>query len=566
MKFSCNALLFSLMIVLFGCAKKDKVNPPEPVTPNLSTFAIPAKVYGDAPFDIIAPKSNSPGTFKYISSNIKVATISGKTLTVKGSGTAVITAIQAATDSFLADSIKATFTVGLDVPHLGAFTIPNKKLGDPVFTLTNPSSNSTGAFTYKSVNPSVATVSGNKVTIIASGQCSIIVTQAAAGNYRADSLQATFIVAGLITPTLTNFSVPTKKISDPVFTLTAPKSNSAGAFTYTSTNFTVATVSGNKVTIKGIGKTDIVATQAATGAYSSAKISVIFTVTDLPTPTLSGFTIPVKKPTDAAFTLVAPRSNSTGAFTYSSSNTAVATVSGNKVTIKGAGQTQIIATQARTSAYASESIAATLTVTGTLPPGSVMDVDGNVYTTVTIGTQVWMVENLRVTHFNEGAPIQNITNDTQWQTLTPGTSAYCDYNNDANTSLVYGKLYNWYAVSSLRKLAPKGFHIPTDAEWTTLYNYIGGTRQNGAKLQEAGTSHWQVAIGTNTTKFTGLPGGGRNNDYTKLFNGLGSDAYWWSATASSDTNAWFYNLYVKGYLDRDNVQKTAGFSVRCIKD
>ncbi|SDE32997.1 major paralogous domain-containing protein [Mucilaginibacter pineti] len=567
MKFSCNALLFSLMIMLFGCAKKDKVAPPDPVSPNLSAFTIPAKIYGDVPFDIIAPKSNSTGAFSYTSSNLKVATISGKTITVKGSGSSVITAIQAAAGNFTADSMKYTLNVGLTAPTLSGFTIPNKSVNDAPFTLTNPKSNSPGVFTFKSNDTTRATVTGNKVTIKSAGSCTIVAIQAASGSYRADTIQATFNIAGLIMPTLTNFVVPTKKISDPVFTLTAPKSNSVGAFTYKSTNFTVATVSGNQVTIKGIGKTDIIATQVATGAYSGASISVIFTVVDLPTPTLSGFTIPAKKPTDAPFTLVAPKSNSTGAFTYSSSNTAVATITGNKVTIKGTGQTQIIATQARTITYASESIAATLTVSGTLPPGSVMDVDGNVYTTVTIGTQTWMVENLRVTHFNEGSSISNFTSDKDWQTLTPGTSAYCDYNNDANTALVYGKLYNWYAVTSLRGLAPKGFHIPTDAEWTTLYNYLGGVRESGGKLQEVGTAHWETQVtATNSTKFTALPSGARNNEESASFSGLRNDANWWSTTASSSTNAWYYNIYIKGYFERHDVQKTAGFAVRCIKD
>jgi uncharacterized protein (TIGR02145 family) len=102
---------------------------------------------------------------------------------------------------------------------------------------------------------------------------------------------------------------------------------------------------------------------------------------------------------------------------------------------------------------------------------TVTDIDGNVYHTVTIGTQLWMVENLKVTHFNNGDSIPNINNNTAWFNLTTG--AYCDYDNIAANSLVYGRIYNWFAVDDARKLCPVSWHVPENAEWTQLTNYLG---------------------------------------------------------------------------------------------
>lgn len=167
----------------------------------------------------------------------------------------------------------------------------------------------------------------------------------------------------LAAPTLSNFSVANKKVGDAAFALTAPTSTSDGAFTYTSSNTSVATISGNTVTIVGAGTTTITANQEATSTYASGSIAATLTVTaPLTTPTLSNFTVPNKKVGDAAFTLTAPVSNSDGAFTYTSSNTAVATISGNTVTIVGEGSTTITANQAATASYTAGSITADLVV------------------------------------------------------------------------------------------------------------------------------------------------------------------------------------------------------------
>ena len=263
---------------------------------------------------------------------------------------------------------------------LSNFSVTNKLVGDAPFALTDPLSNSTGAFTYTSNNPAVATVTGSTVTIVGAGTTTITATQAATASYGSNSIPATFTV--LILPTLSSFSVPTKVAGNAPFTLTAPTTNSTGAFTYTSSNLAVATVSGTTVTIVGAGSTTITATQAATTTYASNSITATFTVLIL--PTLSSFSVPAKNLGNAPFALTAPVSNSTGAFTYSSSNLAVATVTGSTVTIVGAGSTTITATQAATTSYGSNSISATFTVTS-----ASASANGNGYAVVTTNNSTY---------------------------------------------------------------------------------------------------------------------------------------------------------------------------------
>lgn len=195
---------------------------------------------------------------------------------------------------------------------------------------------------------------------------------------------------------------------------------------------------------------------------------------------------------------------------------------------------------------------------------TVTDKDGNVYHSVKIGTQTWTVENLKVTKLNDGTSIPNVTANTEWSILT--TPGYCWYNNDVANKNLYGGLYNWYAVST-GKLCPISWHVPSDAEWTTLINFLGGETVAGGKMKEVGLSHWNDPnIGaTNSSGFTGLSGGVRGNFGTFYY--LGGDGYWWNSTESSISNArsivlHFYDSNASRYSDL----KWIGFSVRCIKD
>ena len=197
---------------------------------------------------------------------------------------------------------------------------------------------------------------------------------------------------------------------------------------------------------------------------------------------------------------------------------------------------------------------------------TITDIDGNVYNTVTIGTQTWMVENLKTTKYRNGDAIPNVTVDASWAALTTG--AYCWYNNDAATfKATYGALYNWYAVADSRKIAPTGWHVPTDAEWTTLTTYLGGVSVAGGKLKETGTSHWisPNTGATNSSGFTAFPGGSRYADGTSSF--IGASGYWWSSSEGSSTNAWYrYMNPINSSVYRSNYNKYYGFSVRCLRD
>ena len=185
---------------------------------------------------------------------------------------------------------------------------------------------------------------------------------------------------------------------------------------------------------------------------------------------------------------------------------------------------------------------------------------------ITIGTQKWMDKNLEVATYRNGDIIPQVTDPTIWAALKTG--AWCFYNNDAAKGAKYGKLYNWYAVIDSRGLAPKGWHIPSDAEWTTLSTLLGGEEVAGGKLKEVGTNkNWRSpnTNATNESGFTALPGGYRFHDGP--FNGVVSIGLWWSATEFNSSYAWLrYLEYSVEYFPSWTYEKNYGFSVRCLKD
>lgn len=195
-------------------------------------------------------------------------------------------------------------------------------------------------------------------------------------------------------------------------------------------------------------------------------------------------------------------------------------------------------------------------------PEGITDIDGNVYTSVEIGTQTWMVENLKVTKYRNGNPIPTLDKDAlTWGDLTTGA-----YSNFYDNSLTNGRLYNWYAVNDSRGLAPKGWHIPTEAEWTILFEFLGGENVAGSKLKEKGTTHWcdPNDDATNETGFTALPGDWRLD----IGFGIGcGDSAFWSADEKDVDQA--YNLFLfngTGEVSRVYNDKYVGWGVRCIKD
>ena len=179
---------------------------------------------------------------------------------------------------------------------------------------------------------------------------------------------------------------------------------------------------------------------------------------------------------------------------------------------------------------------------------------------VTIGTQVWTAKNLDVTKYRNGDAIPQVQDKNAWAKLKTG--AWCYYENKTAKGTTYGKLYNWFAVNDTRGLAPKGYHIPTDAEWTILTDNLG--EEAGTKMKS--TSGWDNnGNGTNTSGFAGLPGGFRNNN--GYFYTIGANGYWWSSSEDDTYDAWYRDLAnSNGDVSRDTNGKQVGFSVRCLRD
>lgn len=205
---------------------------------------------------------------------------------------------------------------------------------------------------------------------------------------------------------------------------------------------------------------------------------------------------------------------------------------------------------------------------------TVSDRQGNVYKFTTIGTQTWMVENLRTTVFNDGSPIANKTGNSDWSRATSSTiPAYCWYNNDQQThKATYGALYNGFAAINT-KLCPTGWHVPTENEFAQLFTFLGGNNLTGGKMKAAGpNSGWQNpnAGADNSSNFSALPGGFRGDSTTggTIFENLHIEANFWTSSDYNSMGAKAIKLsYDKAYV-QDNVlyNKAYGFSVRCVKN
>jgi uncharacterized protein (TIGR02145 family) len=195
-------------------------------------------------------------------------------------------------------------------------------------------------------------------------------------------------------------------------------------------------------------------------------------------------------------------------------------------------------------------------------PTMITDIDGNLYSTVTIGSQTWMNENLKTTRLNDGSLIPNVIDPTQWTWLT--TPGYAWYNNDIANRATYGALYNWYTVNT-SKLAPVGWHVPTDADWARLSSYLGGDQLAGGLLKTIGINYWNTPnnYAANSYAYSALPGGYRNGTFSDVRN----YGYWWSATeATTDNGSFRYISYLFSDLGRNNINKSYGFSVRLVRD
>ena len=203
----------------------------------------------------------------------------------------------------------------------------------------------------------------------------------------------------------------------------------------------------------------------------------------------------------------------------------------------------------------------------------VTDIDGNVYESINIGSQIWTISNLNVSKYKDGTPIPQVSDPTQFYNLTTGAWTY--YNSDPANGAIYGKLYNWYAVAGIhdndpntpnKVLAPQGWHVPSFAEWATLSTFLGGESIAGGAAKEIGNLHWTSPNtgASNSSGFTGLPGGIMRPTGT-LF--IGIDGNWWSSTQQNQTGAYGKTLHNNNILfGTIGAAKALGFSVRFVKD
>jgi uncharacterized protein (TIGR02145 family) len=218
--------------------------------------------------------------------------------------------------------------------------------------------------------------------------------------------------------------------------------------------------------------------------------------------------------------------------------------------------------------------------------GKVKDIEGNIYKTITIGTQTWMQENLRVTTYRDGSKIPVVTDSVQWSNnWNKGKPLQrpmmCWHSNDQRTYTAnkFGALYNWYAINPAtngnKKICPTGWHVPSDAEWTTFINYLdpiadggeNGDNTVGIKMKSTGTNYWKYPNldANNSSGFTGFPGGYRNDD--GKYSVIGNYGIWWSSKEKGTDEAWVRYLYNDlRVIDRGTEHKSYGLSVRCLKD
>jgi uncharacterized protein (TIGR02145 family) len=204
--------------------------------------------------------------------------------------------------------------------------------------------------------------------------------------------------------------------------------------------------------------------------------------------------------------------------------------------------------------------------TSNLCAQTVTDADGNIYSTVTIGNQVWMGENLRTTKFSNNDPIAMVLDSAQWP--VQAAAAYCYYNNDSSFVNPYGNLYNWYTVNDARNVCPTGYHVPTAAEWADMVSFLGGETVAGGKLKEQGFSHW-LSPNTgadNSSNFTALPSGWRANN-NGVYENLGYMCYLWASTLQTADDA---DIILLGHDSpacyASNSVKLTGLPIRCLQN
>ena len=313
-------------------------------TPTATTVSLTQKTITLTP-----PATNSPGAWSIEIDNPKIATANGLTLTLLSAGTSIIRYAQAASGAYNAASRSSRLTVTPGIPTLGEFKNQSVALSVGSFTLTAPTSTSDGAWSFQSLDQSIATVSGNKVTLLDGGEVSIRATQSPTLNWLTTTATMKLTVTAP-SPTVGTFSDITLSIdSVSKVELILPASNSKGAWTLTSADPSVASVSGLTVTALKSGTTKISAKQAPSGGYRSIIVTLNVTILAVdPVVTASGFldrTVEIIPGTPQQISLAAPVSNSPGVWTFTSSDVAIASINGNSLTALKPGKVTVTAVQ-----------------------------------------------------------------------------------------------------------------------------------------------------------------------------------------------------------------------------
>ena len=372
---------------------------------------------------------------------------------------------------------------------------------------------------------------------------------------------STYTIVGTVNQDLQTFS-DSGLNQNTTYTYRVCAYNSVGnSQTYTNEVTLTTTISTSLPTLTTIEASLITQTTASTGGTISSDGGASITARGVCWSTSSNPTISLTtKTTDGS---------GVGAFT-------------SNITVLSANTTYYVrayATNSVGTAYGNQLNITTLQNSSTLNVAgpNITDIDGNTYQSVTNCGFTFTKQNLNVSKYSDGTPIPEVTDASQWAGLTTG--AWCYYQNSTTNGTTYGKLYNWYAVMGIydaaslanpnlrKKLAPMGWHIPSDSEWTQLTDCLGGTSVAGGKMKETGTASWQSpnTAATNASGFTGLPAGYRING--GAFFRIGYDCTWWSSSEKDTNYAWWRKLTNNiGSVDKLDVFKRNACSVRCIKD
>jgi uncharacterized protein (TIGR02145 family) len=386
-------------------------------------------------------------------------------------------------------------------------------------------------------------------------------------------------------PGIPTIGTATAGAGQSTITYTAPVSNGGGAITsYTATSApggltgTLSQAGSGTITVTGL--TNGTAYTFTVTATNAAGTSIASAASNAVTPyTISG------APIIGTATLGTGGSNGLATITFTAPSNNGGTVITSYTTTSSPGGLTGTVTQAGSGTIFVNNLtygtAYTFTVTATNAAGTSAASNASNSVTplasVTIGTQIWESRNLEVTTYTDGTVIPQVTSPSAWAALTTG--AWCYYANVTANGTTYGKLYNWYAVVGIydaasstntalrKKLAPTGWHIPTDDEWTTLSTFLGGTTVAGGKMKSTGTTLWTTPNtgATNSSGFTGLPGGYRDNAGT--FDPIGNYGFWWSSSEFDSSAVWDrYVHYNSGSDGRWRHHRAFGFSVRCVRD